>query len=399
MASASIKVEETSKGTRYTVRWRPQSGTYRKKAFYIKREAERYRDKIVRELEEGNSTEHLSGRSKTFRQAAEDMLAANPNLSQKTVDFYESAWRKHAYPAFGNRRISTIKSAELDAFNAMMRAKPKDDGQLRAETSVKGTYKAVRAVFSYAYKHRLIPFNPCIAVAVPKADTKEARFLSVGEVLALAAQLESKKPYDLLVRLAAFTGLRIGEVAALRVRDIDVRAGEVQVRLNKTSTSKGNITGPPKTRAGRRNVPILDDQLFHDLGIYLRNHPHRMDLEAGLWPGKVPGHARISFDYAIDPKGFCRNDFKPACERAGLGNLVFHELRHTFATLALESGTLTMFELSRAMGHESEAVTNRVYAHLRKKDYSAYRARFSAHVAAAGSPPASIVSLTARSER
>lgn len=52
-----------------------------------------------------------------------------------------------------------------------------------------------------------------------------------------------------------------------------------------------------------------------------------------------------------------------------------------------------MFELSRAMGHGSEAITNRVYVHLRKKDYSAYRARFSAHVAAASTPPAPVLAL------
>lgn len=107
----------------------------------------------------------------------------------------------------------------------------------------------------------------------------------------------------------------------------------------------------------------------------------------------MPGHSKISYDYALYPKGFCRNDFKPACERAGLGDLVFHELRDTFATLALESGTLTMFELSRTMGHGSEAITNRVYAHLRKKDYSTHRARFSAHIAAANTAPAPIVAL------
>ena len=116
-------------------------------------------------------------------------------------------------------------------------------------------------------------------------------------------------------------------------------------------------------------------------------------LDAGLWPGKIPGHARISYNYAFDPKGFSRNDFKPACVRAGLDGLVFHELRHTFATLALESRALTMYELSVAMGHESEAITNRVYAHLRKKDYSAHRAAFSAHVAAASAPPALVLAL------
>lgn len=74
---------------------------------------------------------------------------------------------------------------------------------------------------------------------------------------------------------------------------------------------------------------------------------------------------------------------EPACDRAGLAGLHFHELRHTFATLALESGALDMHELSRAMGHASYAITDKIYAHVRPKDFSRHRAAFSAHIAAA----------------
>ncbi|WP_158597321.1 tyrosine-type recombinase/integrase [Microbacterium telephonicum] len=169
--------------------------------------------------------------------------------------------------------------------------------------------------------------------------------------------------------------------------------GEVQVKLNKTHTSKGYITGAPKTARAVRTVPILDEALFRDLGVYLRNHPHRDDLEAGMWPGKVPGHRKISYDYAFDPKGFYRYTFKPACDLVGLSGLHFHELRHTFATLALESGALDMHELSRAMGPASYAITDKVYAHLRPRDYSRHRAAFSAHIAAASTPPSPIVAL------
>ncbi len=160
------------------------------------------------------------------------------------------------------------------------------------------------------------------------------------------------------------------------------------MHLNKTHTRQGHQTGTPKSRAGRRDVPILDDTLFRDLATHVRAHPRRTDLEASLWPGKVPGHNRLSYDRPFDPKGFYRYTFKPACDRAGLSGLHFHELRHTFATLALESRALTMYELSVAMGHEPEAVANKVYAHLRKRDYSAHRAAFSAHVAAAVAPVA-----------
>lgn len=350
---AHISPKETSKGTAYVVKWRSQSGSFKEKTFYVKREAERHRDKVERELADGKSTEHLSGRSKTFRQAAEAMIAASAHLKQKTLDGYEIALRVHAYPAFGNRRISTLKAADIDGWLANVRAKPKANGEQRTETSGLGTYKVVRKVFSYAYAHRLIPFNPCIAVTKPKADTGEARFLSVEEVNRLAAELTTQPPYDLLVRFGALTGLRIGEVAALRIRDIDLRRGEVQVRRNMTHTSKGYVLGTPKTARAVRDVPILDDGLFRDLGIYLRQHPHRDNLEAGLWPGKVPGHNKLSYGHTFDPKGFYRYTFKPAATRAGLDGLHFHELRHTFATLALESRALDMHELSRAMRHAS----------------------------------------------
>lgn len=134
-------------------------------------------------------------------------------------------------------------------------------------------------------------------------------------------------------------------------------------------------------------MPILDEALYQDLSAYLAAHPRRSDPDAGLWPGKVPGHSIISYDHAFDPKGFYRYTFKPAARRAGFPELHLHELRHTFATLALESKALDMHELSRAMGHASYEITDRVYAHLRKKDYSSHRARFSAHIAAAGTAP------------
>lgn len=143
---ADITTKQTSKGTAYVVKWRPQSGTFKEKTFYVKREAERHRDKVERELDEDNSTEHLAGRSKTFRQAAEAMIAASAHLKQKTLDGYEIALRVHAYPAFGNRRISTLKAADIDDWLATIRAKPKANGEPRTETSVLGTQGGAEGV-------------------------------------------------------------------------------------------------------------------------------------------------------------------------------------------------------------------------------------------------------------
>jgi integrase len=109
-----------------------------------------------------------------------------------------------------------------------------------------------------------------------------------------------------------------------------------------------------------------------------------------LWPGKVPGHSVLTYEREFDPKGFYRYTFKPARDRANLSGLHFHEFRHTFATMALASRALTMYQLSVAMGHKSEAVTNKIYAHYAPRDYSSHRAAFSAHVAAAVAPVAQL---------
>lgn len=83
-----------------------------------------------------------------------------------------------------------------------------------------------------------------------EGDTLEVRFLSVEEVMRTSDELAAQPPYDLLVRLAAFTGLRIGEVAALRVRDIDLGAGEVQVRLNKTTPARATRSVARRAKRG-----------------------------------------------------------------------------------------------------------------------------------------------------
>ena len=90
----------------------------------------------------------------------------------------------------------------------------------------------------------------------------------------------------------------------------------------------------------------------------------------------MKGHPVLTYDRPFDPRGFYRYTFKLAAQSTGLPTLKLHDLRHTFAPLALEPVASDMFELSRLMGHASVAITDKVYAHLRKKDYAAQRARF-----------------------
>lgn len=220
------------------------------------------------------------------------------------------------------------------------------------------------------------------AIRLPiNENTREAHFLLSAEVERLIQHLDATPPYGLLVRLTPYTGLRAGELAALRVRDVDLLNNEVRVHLNMTHTSAGYVTDVPKTANSTREVPILVDSLLTDLRAYLAGHPYRSDPHAGLWPGKVQGHPVLTYDRPFDPKGFYRYSFTPAARAIGTPDLKLHGLRPTFATLVPESGAFDMFQLIRLMGHAFVSITDKVYAHLRKKDYSAQRALFSAFVA------------------
>lgn len=137
-------------------------------SFYVKLDAERFRDKVERDLYEGNSTEPLSARSKTFRQVAELAMDSERIHLKQDPRRLRGCLPCARVPDSETAPHLTVSAADVQAWLADPRAKPKANGQPRSETSVLGTYKAVAKAFSYAYKHRLIPFNPCIAVVKPE---------------------------------------------------------------------------------------------------------------------------------------------------------------------------------------------------------------------------------------
>ncbi|GAB3535896.1 site-specific integrase [Arthrobacter tecti] len=377
---AHIKnLSRTNGKAAYEVRWR-DGGKHRQRTFSVKREAERFALTVENEVAQGSSTAPLVKNSKTFQQVTEDCLAADrPRLKQKTMEGYETTYAVHVHPVFGNRRIGTITSQDVEKFIAALRAKPTPGGRKRSESSVRGVFLALQKVFSYALRHRLIPHSPMEALSKPKLPTYEANFLTLNEANALAERLDVFEPYGLIVRFAVWTGLRSGELGALRIRDIDLLHKEVRVERTMSWVKEGWIITPPKSERSRRTVPLLDDDLIRDLTGYLAAHPYRTNPDAGLWPGKIKGHPLATFDRPFDPKGFYRYSFKPAAAALGHPTLKFHELRHSFASLMVSYG-VSMFELSRLMGHSSITVTDGTYAHMYKKDYSELRRRIAATV-------------------
>ncbi len=133
------------------------------------------------------------------------------------------AYRIHIFPVFGNRKITSITSLEIEAWLSGMQSKVSErTGKPLSDSSVHGAWIALNKVFAYAAKHRLIASNPCAVVDKPRVVHKERSFLHPGEVAQIAALLDEYEPYGLIVRFAAATGLRQGELAALRIRDVNL---------------------------------------------------------------------------------------------------------------------------------------------------------------------------------
>jgi hypothetical protein len=122
-------------------------------------------------------------------------------------------------------------------------------------------YVALKKAFRYAQDDRLISYNPCASIRLPKnADTQAFApvFLTAKEVEALAAYLDTfAPPYGLLIRFAAYTGLRVAEMTRLRVRDLNLKAAHVEVHQTLQRIEGEWQVGTPKSRAphGRYHSP------------------------------------------------------------------------------------------------------------------------------------------------
>ncbi|HEY8913142.1 hypothetical protein [Lacisediminihabitans sp.] len=92
---------------------------------------------------------------------------------------------------------------------------------------------ALNKVFRYAMRHRLIAYNPCDGVELPRLAAEKdfaPVFLTAGEVEKIATAMDTQAPFGTLIRFAAFSGLRSAEIAGLRVRDVNLAAGHIEVR-------------------------------------------------------------------------------------------------------------------------------------------------------------------------
>ncbi len=211
-------------------------------------------------------------------------------------------------------------------------------------------YGLLRSILGTAVHDGLLAANPChIRGAGAARRVHKVEPLTVPELAALVNAMPDR--YRLLVLLAAWCGLRFGELDELRRRDVDLTNGVLHVRRAVVRVAGRVIVGVPKSEAGVRDV-VVPPHLLPELREHLRAR-----ITGGRDGLLFPAADGVSH---LAPSTLYRV-FYPARERAGRPDLRWHDLRHTGAVLAAQSGA-TLADLMHRLGHSTPAAAMR-YQH------------------------------------
>jgi integrase len=205
-------------------------------------------------------------------------------------------------------------------------------------------------ILGAAVEARYLAVNPCSIRGAASDGTSEMQVATVEQVAAIAEHIPSR--YRALVLVAAFGGLRWGEVVGLRRKRVDLERGTVTVAEQLLEVNGAFSVGPPKSAAGRRTVS-LPAMVVDALAEHLRHHTAKSP-EAFVFLSSQGKHLRRS--------NFNRRVWQPATRAAGIEGLRVHDLRHTAGTLATAAGG-SLREVMDRLGHSTTVAAVR-YQHV-----------------------------------
>jgi integrase len=272
-----------------------------------------------------------------------DYFAETSRVKASTMHFYENSWHVHVDPILGRRRLKDIRRSDLERFYSDL------EGRTTLATR-RAVQQLVRRLLTVAVNSEWIARNPASGIPMPSVEQREPRFLTDQEVSAIAENVAPR--YRALVWTLAVAGLRIGEATALRVKNLN---GVVRVVENSPEIKGKKVTGTPKTRGSRRDVPI-PTFLRQMLKQHLQTYSNVFDPDAYVFTSARGDQVRQG--------NFLRRVFKPAAHAAGIHPVpTVHDLRHTAAALMLRHG-MTPYEVAKILGHSSVKMVEERYGHL-----------------------------------
>lgn len=229
-----------------------------------------------------------------------------------------------------------------------------------SKATVNKIHTVLHKALAQAVKWLMVPRNVTEAAQAPSPAPKEIRPLNKEQVGALL-EAASGDPLETLYRLAISTGMRQGELLALKWEDVELDRGLVRIRHTLTREKGHFYLGEPKTKGSRRTVRLTQDVISS-----LNDH-YRQQLEQKMKNRTSWEEHDFVFTTQtgnlLNPTNLRNRSFRPLLEKAGLPPIRFHDLRHTTATLLLKQ-EVPPKHVSALLGHTTVAMTLNIYSHI-----------------------------------
>lgn len=297
-----------------------------------------------------------------------------PCRADTTINGYDGIIHNHIRPALGNVRLADLTPELVNGYYQWLA----EEKGLSPNT-IRKHHVLLHTALKSAFRQGVIPANPIQRATPPRATTVEVSYYTPAR-LAQLLQVVKGDPLEVPVWLACFLGLRRSEILGLRWRDVDLSSGQISVRWVRTTVGYRVVEKPPKTADSCRTLSIaaLDDLL--ELLRELRDKR----IQDGMPCGPDNFLLLDSVGRPLHPN-LMSAAFAAFIQRNNLVPITFHGLRHTFASMA-NSARVPMYQISRAMGHSSPNITQRIYTHLFDQTHGEVLAAV-ADIVKAGSTP------------
>ena len=294
-------------------------------------------------LDKLNSAFYRPHAATTFEDFAarwQDAMLAE--MKPSTAYDYRSILRAHLIPAFGRHQMHAISPEMIQTFIARKRQKI-SAGRLWNVLS------AMRSLWRTAIDWQVVSENPFKHVTFRTPSHKEGRYFTVEDVRKVVSA--SDEPYRTLYLMAAETGLRSGELFALRCSDVDELANVVFVRQ---SFSMG-VLGRPKSACGLRALPISRELS----ACIARVKQHRLTADSPLFG--LPSGEPLSYWHVV------KCHLQPLLKRLGIARAGLHAFRHASASVGAKHATPKVIQ--ERLGHSDAKITLRYYTHTIGEDH------------------------------
>lgn len=286
------------------------------------------------------------------------------SVRQKTFDQYETILRTHIIPNIGDVRLADLKTAHIQKIINEMHTNGLSYRTIEVMKIV------MHAALKQAQKNKFVKENVCDNVVLTRRESKHIRVLNKEEQTKLTAALKDNYIGRGLL-FALYTGMRRGEVLALRWSDYDKDEKTISITkalsrvrtYNKDGNKTELIVTTPKTDTSIRTVPLIDK------AIELLNEHKRRQVEYMNLVGDYYTDNNLIFSSSrgdhLDPGNFNRKLNKKV-KKIGIPRISPHILRHSFAARGLEA-EVSLKAMQELLGHSSITVTGDIYTHIKKK--------------------------------